>query len=111
MSAPRYHHSFHKGVAVLFVLAVIALIASPLFIASSSRKAPAASTPSQPQAKRKQLQPDLPGTINGASDPASIPDTIAFELFMRSRGDYPSQSAFKDFGLNPDQVANVLSYM
>lgn len=113
MSAPRHHHSFHMGAAVLFVVAAITLVAAPFLhsVRSSTNSGPVVATKQQPQVKRKTLQPDLPGTLAGATDPASIPDTIAFELFMRSIADYPSEAAIKDFDLNSDQATNVLSYV
>jgi len=68
-------------------------------------------TKSNPQIKRKPIQPDLPGTVSGASNPEAIPDTIAYELFMRSIADYPSEFVFKDSGFSGDQIANLLSYV
>ena len=96
------------AVAITFLAA---LVSSPMIRRSRMTDKPeVSSTQSKPRAQRKKIQPDLPGTINGALDPASIPDTVSFELLMRSFGDYPSEAAFKDFGLNADQVTNVLSY-
>lgn len=63
------------------------------------------------QVKRKPIQPDLPGTVSGASNPQAIPDTIAYELFMRSIADYPPETIFKDAGLTGDQIANAMSYL
>lgn len=68
-------------------------------------------TQNTPQVKRKPLQPDLPGTVSGASNPEAIPDTIAYELFMRSIADYPSERAFNDAGLTGDQIANAMAYL
>jgi hypothetical protein len=49
--------------------------------------------------------------VSGATNPEAIPDTIAYELFMRSVADYPSEYVFKDSGLSEDQIANLLSYV
>ncbi|HEX3146302.1 MAG TPA: hypothetical protein VHQ64_20170, partial [Pyrinomonadaceae bacterium] len=91
MSAPNNRYNF-LWAAFLFVVAVTTLIAAPFLnnVQSSIDPLPAVGQKPQPPAKRKPLQPDLPGTIDGAADPASIPDLIAFELFMRSIADYPS---------------------
>lgn len=66
---------------------------------------------STPKVKRKTIQPDLPGTISGASNPEAIPDTIAYELFLRSIADYRPEAALKDTGLNDDQIVTLLSYI
>jgi hypothetical protein len=67
--------------------------------------------PDQPQAQRKELKPDRPGTINGATDAASIPDTVAFELFMRSMAEFPCEAAFQKAGLDVEQMIRALSYL
>ncbi len=97
MSTPRFHRIPISGPVALIIFAIIAVVASSLFIARSTKSSTAPNTPG-PQNKRKRIQPDLPGTINGADDPASIPDAVAYELFMRSISDYPSAAAFKDSG-------------
>ena len=71
--------------AIALAITLTLTLASLLLVARSRRMTVTANA-SKPQAtrQRKKIQPDLPGTINGATDPASITDTVAYELFMRS---------------------------
>src|ERR1041384_7477528 len=94
-------------------LTLIAVLASLSTVLQSRTTAKATISTSQktPQVKRKPIQPDLPGTVSGASDPDAIPDSIAYELFMRSIADFPSESIFKEAGLTGDQIANAMAYL
>jgi hypothetical protein len=70
----------------------------------------ASAGPKKVQVARKAIPPDPPGTISGATNPDAIPDAIAFELFMRSISDYPSEQSFRDLGLNEGQIQQALNY-
>lgn len=109
MSTSRFHRIPIRAPVTLVVFAIIALAGSSLFIVRSNIGS-TTTTGASPQVKKKKIQPDLPGTIDGASDPWSIPDVVAYELFMRSIADYPSVAVLKDSGLNEDQITNVLHY-
>src|ERR1041385_6046464 len=111
MSIPGSHHSFRFKVAFVIAVALTGLIVFPFIFARSSPRVRTAIVPDQPQAKRKELKPDRPGTISGATDAASIPDTVAFELFMRSRAEFPSADAFQKAVLDGDEIARALSYL
>ena len=67
------------------------------------------SSQSKTRVNRKTIQPDLPGTISGASNLDSIPDLVAYELFMRSISGYPSESVFKKAGLTDDQIVTAMN--
>lgn len=91
---------------------ITVLVATSMFLhGGTTAKTNASTTQSKPQPKRKQILPDLPGTVSGAANPEAIPDIVAFELFMRSIADYPSENVFKDVGLRGDQVRNALNYV
>lgn len=45
------------------------------------------------------VQSDLPGTIDGAENPSSIPGNIAYELFLRALGESSSLEFAKKVGL------------
>ena len=63
----------------------------------------------QPQ-PQKPARPDAPGTVSGASDPAAIPDHIAYELFMRTLAEQPARahSLAERAGLRGEQVERLL---
>src|SRR5215213_4553797 len=98
---------------LLIILTLItALISLPMILQSRTTvKATTFTSENTPQVKRKSIQPDLPGTVNGATNPEAIPDTVAYELFMRSIADYPPERIFKDAGLAGDQIANAMAYL
>jgi hypothetical protein len=98
---------------IIVVLTLIAALApfSTVFQSRTTAKATCSANQKPIQVKRKAIQPDLPGTVSGATNPEAIPDTVAYELFMRSIADYPSEYVFKDSGLSEDQIANLLSYV
>src|SRR5947209_18666692 len=50
--------------------------------------------------KVKTIRPDLPGTIDGSVNPAGIPDSIAYELFLRVLGKHDSTAFARRVGLN-----------
>jgi hypothetical protein len=52
---------------------------------------------------------DLPGTIDGSKDPASIPDHIAYELFLRTLGKNDSLAFANKVGLNEIETQRLLS--
>lgn len=95
---------------LLTTLTLITTLVSISTVLQSRRtaKATAAASQTSPQVKRKPIQPDLPGTVSGATNPEAIPDTVAYELFMRSVADYPSENVLKDVGLHGDQIKNAL---
>src|SRR5690242_17631730 len=111
MSIANSRHGLSRRTILLIALIVTASIVFP-FVAVKPHGTPSQGkkTPT-PQATRKKPQPDLPGTISGAFDPASISDTVALELFMRAISDYPSPAQFKDFNLDDEQIANVLGFV
>jgi hypothetical protein len=90
---------------------IVALVSSTVLQNRTNARVETKSNQVKSQVKRKPIQPDLPGTVSGATDPEAIPDTVAFELFMRSISDYPSESVFKDAGLRGDQIRNALNYV
>jgi hypothetical protein len=90
---------------------IVALVSSTVLQNRTNARVETKSNQIKPQVKRKPIQPDLPGTVSGATDPEAIPDTVAFELFMRSIADYPSESVFKDAGLRGNQINNALNYV
>src|SRR5688572_2977003 len=98
---------------LLTTLTLIIILASISTILQSRRTAKATAFASQnsSQVKRKPIQPDLAGTVSGATNPVAIPDTVAYELFMRSVADYPSENVFKDAGLHCDQIKIALNYV
>lgn len=96
---------------LITVLVSISAILQSRTTAKATASETCKATQNTPQVKRKPLQPDLPGTVSGASNPEAIPDTIAYELFMRSIADYPSERAFNDAGLTGDQIANAMAYL
>lgn len=61
-----------------------------------------------PRNQEKRVQLDLPGTIDGANEPSSIPDAIAYELFLRVLANGSSAGLAKKAGLN-DQEASTLA--
>ena len=85
------------------LLVSLTLICALVYLPSASQK--------PPQVKRKLILPDLPGTVNGTSNPEAIPDTVAYELFMRSIADYPSENLFIEMGLHGNQITNALNYV
>jgi hypothetical protein len=78
---------------------IVALVSSTVLQNRTNARVETKSNQAKPQAKRKPIQPDLPGTVSGATNPEAIPDTVAFELFMRSIADFPSENVFKDADL------------
>ena len=98
---------------LIISLTLIAVLVSVSTVLQNrtTAKATVSTSPKTPQVKRKTIQPDLPGTVSGASDPEAIPESIAYELFMRSIADYPSESIFKDAGLTGDQITNAMAYL
>src|SRR4051812_32217452 len=96
-------------VALTLIAALVSL--STVFQNRTTAKATCSTNRKAIQVNRKPIQPDLPGTVSGATNPEAIPDTAAYELFMRSIADYPSEYVFKDSGLSEDQIANLLSYV
>ena len=96
---------------VSLILIAVLVSSSALLQRRTTAKATESASQNTPQVKRKTIQPDLPGTVSGASNPEAIPDTVAYELFMRSIADYPTETIFKDAGLNGDQIANAMAYL
>jgi len=90
---------------------ILALVSSTVFQNRTNARVETKSNQVKAQVKRKPLQPDLPGTMSGATNPEAIPDTVAFELFVRSIADYPSDNVFKDAGLHGDEIRNALNYV
>jgi hypothetical protein len=82
-----------------------------VFQSRTTAKATVSASQKTSGVQRKPIQPDLPGTVSGANNPEAIPDTVAFELFMRSIADYPSENVFRDAGLHGDQIKNALGYV
>ncbi len=116
MFAPSLYSPQRRLTMRLRLIVALTLIAALVFLSTffqnrTTAKTTCSTNQKASQAKRKPIQPDLPGTISGASNPEAIPDTVAYELFMRSIADYPSASVFKDSGLTEDQIANLLSYV
>lgn len=97
--------------ALTLILITTLMSASMIVQTGTTAKATASPSQNAPQVKRKPVQPDLPGTVSGATHPEAIPDTIAYELFMRSVADYPSEYLLKDLGLSRDHAANLLSFL
>jgi hypothetical protein len=93
-------------VALTLIAAVVCL--SIVFQNRTTAKVSVSPNNNPVQVKRKPLQPDLPGTVSGATNPELIPDTVAYELLMRSIADYPSENVFRDAGLQGDQITNAL---
>ena len=75
---------------ILLILTLITTLSSLPIVLQSRTSATVIAFANQntPQVKRKPIQPDLPGTVSGATNPEAIPDTNAYELFMRSVADY-----------------------
>lgn len=98
---------------IVVALTLIFSLVSLSTVLHSRTIAEATASPNQNTRKleRKMIQPDLPGTVSGTASPESIPDTIAYELFMRSISDYPSASLLQDIGLHDDQIANAMNYL
>src|SRR5688572_24730750 len=90
---------------------IFALVSSTVLQNRTNARVEAIRNQVKPQVKRKPIQPDLPGTISGASNPEAIPDTVAYELFMRSIADYPSENVFKEMGLESDQIRHALHHL
>lgn len=100
----------------LRLLVALTLISSLVSLSTvlqnrTTAEATASVTQNKPKVQRKQIQPDLPGTVSGTSNPEAIPDTIAYELFMRSVSDYPSDYVFKGSGLTDAQTETLLNYV
>ena len=64
-------------IVTLTLIAVLVSLATVLPSRTTVR-ATAPAIQNTQQVKRKPIQPDLPGTISGASNPQAIPDTIAY---------------------------------
>src|SRR5215203_2743896 len=96
---------------ILTLTLILALVSSTALHSRTNARVEAISKPVKPQVKRKPIQPDLPGTVSGATNPEAIPDTVAYELFMRSIADYPYENVFSDAGLHGDQIRNAVNYV
>jgi hypothetical protein len=97
---------------IMALTLIITLVSLPTILQNkTTATATASASQNTPQVKRKPIQPDLPGTVSGATNPEAIPDTVAYELFMRSVADYPSEYVFKDSGFSGDQITNLLSFV
>jgi hypothetical protein len=59
--------------------------------------------------QRRQLQPDLPGTVDGSASPSSIPDSVAYELFLRTLGRSASRELAERIGLEDANTDSLLS--
>jgi|GEM_PF-1154662 len=59
--------------------------------------------------QKKSVQIDLPGTIDGAINPSSIPDNIAYELFLGALGRSSSRKLAERVGLEDKKVDALLS--
>jgi hypothetical protein len=74
----------------LRLIVALTVIASLMSLATvfPSRTTVKATTASARQktsgVQRKPIQPDLPGTVSGATNPEAIPDTVAFVFLMGS---------------------------
>jgi len=53
-------------------------------------------------------RPDLPGTIDGSVNPASIPDSIAYEFFLRTLGTQGSMAFARRVGLNDSDTDSLI---
>lgn len=58
--------------------------------------------------QREAMKPDLPGTINGAINPSSIADNIAYELLFRALSKSSSPEFAKKAGLNGQEAKTLL---
>ncbi|MEK6406548.1 MAG: hypothetical protein AABN34_06255 [Acidobacteriota bacterium] len=59
--------------------------------------------------QRRQLQLDLPGTVDGSASPSNIPDSVAYELFLRTLGRSASRELAERVGLENANVDSLLS--
>ncbi|MCP9495761.1 MAG: hypothetical protein MSG64_15040 [Pyrinomonadaceae bacterium MAG19_C2-C3] len=53
-------------------------------------------------------KPDLPGTIDGATNPNAIPDSVAYELLFRTLAERPAQGLLAEAGFTYDQIDLLL---
>ena len=57
---------------------IFVLVSSTVLQNRTNARVEAKSNQAKLQVKRKPIQPDLPGTVSGATNPEAIPDTVAF---------------------------------
>ena len=65
---------------VLTLTLILALVSLTVLRNQTNARVESKSNQAKPQVQRKPIQPDLPGTVSGATDPAAIPDTVAYEF-------------------------------
>jgi hypothetical protein len=91
----------------LFFLVTLLVITIPL-AGTSARVASGDKVLGVDKDQRKTLQPDLPGTIDGSTNPAAIPEHIAYELFFRSLGKSSSLTLANKVQLNDVETDGLL---
>jgi hypothetical protein len=91
----------------LFFLVTLLVITIPLD-GTSARVASGDKVLGVDKDQRKTLQPDLPGTIDGSTNPAAIPEHIAYELFFRSLGKSSSLTLANKVQLNDVETDGLL---
>lgn len=104
---------FHN---LLPILCVMLSLGSLLFFQSSdaqTKKANTAATACRQPNKQlppatKKAQKDLRGTINGARNPAAIPETVAYEMLLRTLAERPSRGLLEKAGFNFNQTEALL---
>ena len=99
----RYEREATLRIFLTLVVATVSLI--PTIVVGSSFTAEIRFNREQ----RRQLQPDLPGTVDGSASPSKIPDFVAFELFLRTLGRSASRELAQRIGLEDANTDSLLS--
>jgi hypothetical protein len=98
------------------------LLLGSLIIAGATRSRDVAQTETPSQVKqfqqsipapRKPVQPDLPGTISGSQASSSIPDDVAFDMFLSALSGEESKSRWflRKLELDETDIDNFVNYV